>query len=124
MRELKLHYKVRKYIKGNKNEIDDCILDAVSGCNRRDLYITDLDVVVGYILDNSIFSTEFCQAIINYCKDFLEDKGYYVRLFTENPDELDNLYKMEEFEDTNLTPMMTVFCNERNYKMDKRISGN
>ena len=52
----------------------------------------------------------------------LEDKGYYVRLFTENPDELDNLYKMEEFEDTNLTPMMTVFCNERNYKMDKRRS--
>lgn len=122
MDELKLPYKVRKYIKENKEKIDNCILDAVSGCNRTDLYITDLDVVVDYILDNSIFSTDFYQGIITYCKYFLEDEGYYVTLFTEDPNKLDRLYKLEEYDDTNFKPMMTVFANEKDYKRDKRLS--
>lgn len=122
MHELKLPYKVRKYIKENKDEIDNCILDAVSGCNKTDLYITDLDVVVDYILDNRIFSTSFYQGIITYCKAFLEDEGYYVTLFTEEPDELDRLYKLEEYGDNNFKSMMTVFVNEKDYKRDKRLS--
>ena len=122
MSELKLPYKVRKYINENKKEIDDCILDAVSGCKRTELYITDLDVVVDYILDYRIFSTEFYQAIINYCKDFLEKEGYYVKLFTENPDELDWLCKLDEYTDTNFKPMMIVFSDEKAFKRDNMLS--
>ena len=77
---------------------------------------------VDYILDNRIFSTSFYQGIITYCKAFLEDEGYYVTLFTEEPDELDRLYKLEEYGDTNFKPMMTVFVNEKDYKRDKRLS--
>ena len=38
MDNLKLPYKVRKYIKENKKEIDDCILSAVEG-NKKHICI-------------------------------------------------------------------------------------
>lgn len=123
MDNLKLPYKVRKYIKENKKEIDDCILSAVEGNKKTYLYITDLDVVVDYILDYSIYSTEFYQAIINYCKYLLEEEGYYVKLYTENPDELDWLSKLEDYSDDKFKPMMIVFSNEKDYKRDNVVSG-
>ena len=80
-------------------------------------------MVVDYILDYSIYSTEFYQAIINYCKYLLEEEGYYVKLYTENSDELDWLSKLEDYSDDKFKPMMIVFSNEKDYKRDNVISG-
>lgn len=116
MDKLNLPYKVRRYINENKKEIDACILNAVEGKKKTDLYITDLDIIVDYILDYSINSTEFYQSIINYCKYFLEEEGYFVKLYTENLDELDWLSKIESYSDDKFKPMMTVFSDEKTYK--------
>lgn len=121
MEKLKLPYKVKKYISENKKEIDACILNAVKGKKKTDLYITDLDVIVEYVLDYSIWSREFYQSIINYCKYCLEENGYYVKLYANNPDELDRLSELDEYKDNKFKPMLTVFSDEKSYKRDNML---
>lgn len=122
MSELKLPYKVRKYIDENKQEIDNCIMNAVGSSKKTEIYITDLDVILDYMLYYNIFSQEFYQSIINYCKDLLEKKGYYVKLYTENPDELDWIREINEYKDTKFKPIMTVYTDEKDYKRANILS--
>lgn len=126
MSELKLPYKVKKFIREREDIINDCIIDAVDDkldcSNRAVMYITDFEYITDYIIDNQLYDRDFYWAIIQYCKQLLEDEGYYVRLRVSGPSELDFLSKLEEFTDTEFKPFMDVFKEEKHYKRDKATS--
>lgn len=126
MGELRLPYKVKKFIREREDMVNDCIIDAVEDkleCkNRAVMYITDFEYITDYIIDNELFDRDFYWAIVQYCKEFLESKGYYVKLKVSGPSDLDSLYKLEEYKDDEFKPFMIVFEEEKYYKRDKTTS--
>lgn len=124
--ELKLPYKVKKFIREKKDLVDSCIIDAVDDkldcSNRALMFITDFEYITDYIIDYQLYDRDFYWAIIQYCKHLLESEGYYVKLRVSGPNDLDLLSKLEEFTDDSFKPFMYVFKEEKYYKRDKATS--